>query len=90
MIADRHSAVLPLLVAEWPRNARETIRVRLDAYRGTAVVDVRSWFIDAASGEMRPGRDAVTLAVRHLPDLAAALVDAHDACCRLGLLTPDD
>ena len=35
---------LPLTLAEWPRNGRETVRVRLDRYNGHAVVDCRCWW----------------------------------------------
>jgi hypothetical protein len=57
---------LPLTIAEWPRNSRETIRVRLDRYNGQVVIDWRSWWRDAA-GDLRPGEGGLTLAVRHLP-----------------------
>ena len=51
-------ADLPLTVAEWPRNSRETIRVRLDRYNGQVVVDCRSWWRDTdrrtAARQRRP------------------------------------
>jgi hypothetical protein len=77
-------SVLPVLISEWPRNAREMLRIKLDVYRGNAVVDRRCWYPDKATGEMKPGRGGVTLAVKHLPDLAAALGAAVDEVRRLG------
>ena len=63
---------LPITLAEWPRNSRETARVRLDLFSGQVVVDCRSWWRDA-DGELRPGKSGLTLSVRHLPALAAAM-----------------
>jgi hypothetical protein len=66
---------LPLTVAEWPRNARETIRVRLDRFNGRHTVDVRCWWTDK-NGELKPGRSGITISVRHLPQIAQAFADA--------------
>ena len=66
---------LPVTVAEWRRNSRETIRVQLDEYQGCATIDVRSWYA-ADDGELRPGRSGITLSVRHLPKLADAVGQA--------------
>jgi hypothetical protein len=38
---------LPVTLAEWPRNSRETVRVRLDLYSGQVVVDCRFWWREA-------------------------------------------
>ena len=72
------------LIAEWPKNARETLRVRLDEYQGRAIVDVRTWFDDG--GTLRPGRAGLTLAVRHLPELAEALAKALETATASGLI----
>jgi hypothetical protein len=63
---------LPLTIAEWPRNSRETLRVRLDHFNGQTIIDCRSWWSDA-NGALRPGKSGLTLAVRHLSELADAL-----------------
>ncbi len=76
---------LPLTLAEWPRNGRETVRVRLDRYNGHVVVDCRCWWSDAA-GELKPGRSGLTLAVRHLPALADALAATLKQAQDTGLL----
>jgi hypothetical protein len=66
---------LPLTVAEWRRNSRETLRVTLDRYNGQVVIDCRAWWCDAA-GDLRPGRAGLTFAVKHLPTLHEALAEA--------------
>ena len=79
---------LPLTLAEWPRNARETVRVRLDRYNGHVVVDCRCWWSDA-TGELKPGRSGLTLAVRHLPALADALAATLKRAQDTGLLAAE-
>lgn len=75
---------LPHAVAEWPRNSRETTRVRLDTYMGRTVVDVRNWYV-GSDGELRPGK-GVTMDVRHLPALANGISEALKAACIAGLV----
>lgn len=60
-----------LIVAEFPRNDRETIRIALDEYRGLNTVDVRVWWRDG--NELKPGKSGITTSVKNLPALAAAL-----------------
>ncbi|MBO1903981.1 transcriptional coactivator p15/PC4 family protein [Microvirga sp. 3-52] len=76
---------LPVTLAEWPRNSRETLRVRLDSFNGQTIIDCRSWWSDA-NGELRPGKSGLTLAVRHLPDLPDALANALVHARSTGLL----
>ena len=79
---------LPFTIAEWPRNHRETVRVRLDRYNGHTVVDCRSWWV-GPDGELKPGKAGLTLAVRHLPTLADAVVTALVQARSSGLLTDE-
>jgi Transcriptional Coactivator p15 (PC4) len=62
----------PITIAEWQRNSRETMRVRLDTYQGRAVIDCRAWYA-GPDGALCPGRSGLTLGVKHLPALAGAL-----------------
>ena len=73
------------VVASWPRNGRETIQVALDRYQGRDVIDVRVWWTDT-NGELKPGRSGLTVSVRHLPNLAAALTEALAVAEQRGLL----
>ena len=65
----------PVVVAEWPRNSREVIRVSLSEYEGRRIVDVRVWYADR-TGDMKPGRAGLTLGIAHLEKLADALAGA--------------
>jgi hypothetical protein len=76
----------PITLAEWARNRREVVRVgQLDQFSGREPVDLRAWWHDA-HGDLRPGRAGITLAIRHLPSLAAAFNEALNAASDLGLI----
>ena len=70
------------------KNSREEIRVGLDEYvrDGTThqMVSARVFFDDGA--EMRPGKNGLNLAVKHLPALNAALRQAEAEAQAVGLL----
>lgn len=76
---------LPFTAGEWPRNSREEVRVRIDQFKDHIIVDCRIWFRDEI-GELRPGRGGLTLSVRHLPALAAAVGAALAHATAAGLL----
>jgi hypothetical protein len=78
------AAWLPIEIAAWPRNSRETIMVRLDNYKGRDTVDTRCWYV-GTEGELKPGK-GLTLSVRHLPELSAALAKALEAARSHGLV----
>lgn len=65
----------PITIAAWPKNSRETLQVRLDTFKGQAVVDCRAWYA-GSDGALKPGRGGLTLSTRHLPQLADALAKA--------------
>jgi len=73
----------PIVVAEWPRNNREIIRVALDQYQGRRVIDARAWW-RYAQGKWRSGRSGLTLSLKHLRPLAEALGAARRRACTLG------
>jgi hypothetical protein len=73
------------VVAEWPRNSREVIRIELGSYRGQEVVSIRSWY-EGADGERRPSRSGITLAIKHLRPLAAGISDALQVARERGLI----
>jgi Transcriptional Coactivator p15 (PC4) len=75
----------PVTITEWPRNSRETMRVRLDMYQCRAVIDCRAWYA-GPDGGFRPGRSGLTLGVKHLPALASALALALDEARTRGLV----
>lgn len=44
---------LPIIIAQWQRNARDTVVVRIDQFEGNMVIDIRVWWMSPA-GELRP------------------------------------
>lgn len=61
-----------IIVASWPKNARETLVVRLDIFKGQPIVDVRTWY-GGEEGRLLPGRGGLAVSIRHLPALAEAI-----------------
>jgi hypothetical protein len=76
-----------IIIAEWQKNRRETLRVRLDTFQGRAIVDCRCWYED--DGTLKPGRAGLTVSTRHLPALAEALARAVDIATASGLIAGD-
>jgi hypothetical protein len=74
------------VVAEWPKDKRgEVFRVSLTSYNGRPTVDVRVWW-PSPDGNYRPGRQGMSCAVRHLPQLAEALAKALAVAIEGGLV----
>jgi hypothetical protein len=69
------SIAVPIVISEWQKNSREILRVRLDAYKGQTGIDCRAWY--GEPDNLKP---------KHLPALAAGLVEALDLARRHGLL----
>jgi len=74
------------IISEWPINTREKIRVRLDVYQGRDIIDLRRWYSDGTL-DHKPGR-GLTISVKHLPALAAAVTAALSQAEAAGLLPP--
>jgi hypothetical protein len=74
-----------IIVAEWPKNRRETLRVRLDSYQGQAVICARAWYA-GSDGTLKAGRGGLTVSIRHLPALANALAKAVETANAAGLI----
>ncbi len=64
------------VIAEIPKNRRETIRVTRESYRGYAFVQLRVWF-KAEDGEFRPGKSGIAIAPDKLDAAIAALQAAR-------------
>jgi hypothetical protein len=77
----------PIIIAEWPRNSREVVRLSLDRFNNRNTIDIRSWWRDS-DGTLKPGRSGLTLAVAHLPALADGFADALRRARILYLLEP--
>jgi len=77
---------LPLLIAEWPRNSRDRIRVRLNAFNGRTTIELREWY--PIDGDYKPGRAGITLSVEHVRTLADAFAKALAEAESRNLLPP--
>jgi hypothetical protein len=73
------------VIAEWPLNKREHVRVSIEKFKGVDLVNVRKWF-KAHYGEMRPGKGGIALHVKHLPQLTDAMMKALAIATAHGLV----
>jgi hypothetical protein len=73
------------ILAEWPRNLHEMIRVRLDEF----TIDLRVWSRGRRGDFLKPTRAGLTLSLHHLPDLADAVNAALAHARNTGLLADD-
>lgn len=69
-----------IIIASWPKNARETLVVKLGEYGGRPICDVRTWY--RADDGLRPSRSGITLSTRHLSQLAEALAKAAEIAAK--------
>jgi Transcriptional Coactivator p15 (PC4) len=76
---------LLVVVAEWPLNRQEVIRVRINKYCGRNIVDLRVWW-RAGNGEYQPGTRGVSFDVCHIRQLATAFKRARVKAKRAGII----
>lgn len=77
----------PTVIAVLPKNRRESLRIALDQYQGSNLVDLRVVVeLSETSGLATPTRKGVALRVEMLPDLIEALGKAEAKARELGLL----
>ena len=65
----------PVSIAEIRKNSREVIRIALDQFKGSAVIQARCWQV-AIDGRMTATRNGLTVSLAHLPAIADATVGA--------------
>ena len=63
------------MIAEWPKNRDELVRIRLGRFEKCFTVEIRVWS-RSTNGSFVPTRNGVTLIVSHLPRLVAHLSSA--------------
>lgn len=78
-----------IVIAEWPKNAREVIRVELSTYNGAQLIQIRTWYRADDDG-LRPGRSGYAVSIKHLPDIANAFAAAVDVAKSKGLIKDED
>lgn len=75
----------PIEIANWKRSQTERIKVTLESFRGRNVVVLRTWWKDK-DGNDRPGRDGITLDVKHVTKLARVFKRARKQAKKAGLI----
>lgn len=77
----------PHVIAQLPKNSRETLRVSLDEYRGHNLINVRVCVpLSETSGILAPTMAGVSLSIAMLPALSQALIRAEEAAREKGWL----
>lgn len=77
----------PVTIAEIRKNARETIIVKLDQFKGSLILHAWTWYL-APDGRWKAGRNGLALSLHHLPALADALQRAVATALERGHLPP--
>ena len=67
-----------IIIAEFQKNSRETIRVAVGSYRGHKLVHIRAW-VAKEGGDLIPTKSGIAIRLAILPDLVAALQKVIDA-----------
>jgi hypothetical protein len=68
-----------IIVSEfWANRRGEAVRVQIRTYEGRRVIDLRKFFTDK-TGQLRPTRKGLTLALTKLPELTRAINKASAA-----------
>jgi hypothetical protein len=77
----------PVTIAEIRKNAREHIIIKLDEFKGSAIV--HAWtFYQSTDGRLKAGRNGLAVAIHHLPALADAFQLALAKAIETGRLPP--
>jgi hypothetical protein len=63
------------IIAEFPKNGRETVRVAVGIFNGHRLCNVRSW-VPSHDGQLIPTKSGIALRVDVLPRLVEALQEA--------------
>jgi hypothetical protein len=79
---------LPVVVADWPRNSAEVLRLTLETYRGRNRADLRIWY-RADGGELRRTRRGVPIPLEDILSIINGLRKAEEMAVELGLVVPN-
>ena len=80
------------VIAEWPINSRERLRVSIEQYNCTWLFSARRWFA-ADDGSIRPLKRGLSIGLKHLPLIAEGTARALAFARERGLIedqTSDD
>lgn len=68
------------------KNAREDVRLGISEYKGKMYLQLRVWYPDSHTGEMRPSHEGFTLQPSKLPELITALQQLEAQARHEGIL----
>ena len=66
------------LICSVPRN-RGAVQVRRREFKGRDLCDVRQWYLDAETGELKPSPKGVSLRPEEIREVAAGLLQTAEA-----------
>jgi hypothetical protein len=72
------TVVLPVPIAQWPRNSGQVVRLRVESYRGRYRANLRIWFFDDG-GELRRTRRGVPIPLEQRVSIRTGLGKAEEA-----------
>ncbi len=81
---------MKVTVATIPKNKLEEVRVGIDEFKGYDLVSLRVWTDPYAGTERVPTKRGLSVSVRLLPALMAALQEAEAAAREAGLFDEDE
>jgi hypothetical protein len=75
----------PIVLAEWPRNHNQVVKIVLTDYKGRKGINIRVWF-RAEGGDIRPSRTGIWLPLERLSEVRKGLRKAKEIAAELGLI----
>lgn len=72
------------VISEFSKNTQETIRVSITEFKGYELIDVRAYYRDNETGELKPTRKGITLSVELYDKLKEAILQLENAISKEG------
>ena len=77
------------VVGQFEKNSREEIRVQLREFKGHQLLDIRTFYFTSEGGEPKPSPKGISLAIRLMPQLKEAILEADRVLKEAGLMDSD-
>lgn len=77
------------LICQIEKNSREELRVQLREFKGHQLLDIRTFYFTSDGGEPKPSPKGVSVAIRLLPQLKEAILEAEQVLKDHGLISED-
>lgn len=71
------------IIEDIDKGAGEVIRVEISEYKGQNYLNLRIWYTDKASGELKPTQKGITIKPELYQKLKAAVLKAEDEITKL-------